>query len=147
MKSLNLIYQRGSTMAVSLASHSAPKNREMFAIKKSYSIEVSAHGKKNCRQRASRLGTCEWKYKKIKTHRKKPSSAEHWSWKWKNAAQQHADPIHDILVHWHWIQTINCNVQRRRNQRQADTQTVSSRINELTIDHNESGKRQIQVGA
>lgn len=27
-------------MAVSIASHSAPKNREMFAIKKSYSIEV-----------------------------------------------------------------------------------------------------------
>lgn len=28
-------------MAVSIAAHSAPKNREMFAIKKSYSIEVS----------------------------------------------------------------------------------------------------------
>lgn len=27
-------------MAVSIAAHSAPKNREMFAIKKSYSIEV-----------------------------------------------------------------------------------------------------------
>jgi hypothetical protein len=29
-------------MAVSIASHSAPKNREMFAIKKSYSIEVGS---------------------------------------------------------------------------------------------------------
>lgn len=28
-------------MAVSISAHSAPKNREMFAIKKSYSIEVS----------------------------------------------------------------------------------------------------------
>lgn len=31
-------------MAVSIASHSAPKNREMFAIKKSYSIEVGSGG-------------------------------------------------------------------------------------------------------
>lgn len=37
-------------MAVSIAAHSAPKNREMFAIKKSYSIEVSLNCEKseNC---------------------------------------------------------------------------------------------------